>query len=240
MRLEGEIAGVPLAVAAIVSTPDRELMIISLERMRLQVRDMQTGELLHDEIVDRPRGFLYRFFVPMEDGDTVVAIGSYAGEMKDSLVALSLRRLLVEEGYLPRAVSRPAMTDYAYRLAAGPCGPSAAIFYRDPEDDEQMDDEDSADSNRLDIHGVCGLYVRRLADRAVLETVPIDAAVPSGAALAGTDHHVVVAIREGALIVPRSRAPATLLPGRPLAVDTRTPQCVLASDDGALRLLTVS
>ena len=118
----------------------------------------------------------------------MIAIGSYAAEMKESLVGISLRRLLAEEGYLSRTLHRPPLTDYAYELAAGPCGPSAAVFYRDPEDNEDPDqgEEDNDDPNRLDVRGIHGLYVRRLSDLAVVETTRIDAAVPTGAALMGT------------------------------------------------------
>jgi hypothetical protein len=240
VRLEGEIPGRPLAIAAIAATPDGELLVASVERMRLQVRRLDTGAVLHDELVDRPRAFLHRVLAPMTDGDTMIAIGSYWAEMKESLVPLSLGRLLTEEGYLSRTLHRPPFKDYAHELTAGPCGASSAVFYRDPEDDEDPDEDDEEDPNRLDVRGIHGLYVRRLSGGVVVETIPIDAAVTTGAAMAGTEHHVVVALPQGALVVPRSGAPATLVPARLVAIDPRASRCVLASGDGHLRLLTLS
>ncbi|WP_290051603.1 hypothetical protein [Amycolatopsis solani] len=240
VRLAGDLPGRPTTAAAIAATPDGELLISSTERNRLQVRRLATGELLRDELVREPRGFFFSSLVPMLDGDTVIAIGYYADETKDSLVALSLRRLLTEDGYLLPTFHRPALQDYAYRLAAGPCGPAVAAFYRDPEDDEDPEDDDEDDPNRLDVAGIRGLYLRRLSDRAVLGTAPVDLAVPTGVTLAGTEHHVVLALSEGALVVPRSGAAGTLVPAAHVAVDPRSGRSVLAATDGRLRLLTLS
>ena len=233
LRLAGDLPGRSTTAAAVTG----ELLISSTERNRLRIHRLDTGDLLHDELVRDPRRFYYRFLIPLPDQDTIVAIGYYADETKDSLVALSLRRLLTEDGYLSHTLHRPALHDYAYRLAAGPCGPSAAVFYRDPEDDE--DDADEDDTNRLDVTGIHGLYVRRLSDRAVIETVPLDTTVLTGTVLAGTQNHFVVALAAGVLLVPRSGAATTLVPAERVAVDATTGRCVLASADGQLRLLAL-
>lgn len=233
-RLVGDLPGRSTTAATIAG----DLLVSSTERNRLEVRRLTTGDLLHDELVRQPRVFYYRYLVPLSDQDTVVAIGYYVDETKDSLVALSLRRLLTEDGYLSRTLHRPALHDYAYQLAAGPCGPAAMVCHRDPEDDE--DDADEDDINRLDVTGIRGLYVRRLSDRAVIDTVPLDATVPSGTVLAGTEHHVLVALAAGVLVVPRSGAAPTLMPGERMAVDATTGRCVSVSADGQLRLLVVA
>jgi len=243
MRLEA-VPGRPFAAGAIAATPDGELLVASVEHKRLEVRRLDTAEVLHDELVELPRGFFYRHLVPMLDGDSVVAIGYYAGEGKDTLVVISLRRLLTEAGYLPRAVRPVPLIDDAYRLAAGPCGPSAAVIYRDPEDGEDPEEDDEeldelVDPNRLDVHGVHGLYVRRLSDLAVAETIASDVDLPTGTTLAGTGKHVVAATEGGALVVPRSGGAATLVPAARVAVDARAGRCVLAAADGELRLLVL-
>lgn len=236
MQFTGDLPGRPTTAAAIAETPNGELLVTSTERHRLQVRRLDTGELLHDELVREPRPFFYRFLVPLSDGDTVIAIGYYIDETKDSLVALSIGSLLTENDYLPHTLHRPELHDYAYRLTAGPCGPAEAVFFRDPEHDE--DENDPVDRNRLDVTGIHGLYVRRLSDRAVVETVPIDVSVPSGSALAATEHNFVLAVDDGALVVPRSRSASTLVPANQVTVDPLTGRTVLASLNGELRLLT--
>jgi hypothetical protein len=239
-RLEAE-PGRPFAVGTIAGTPDGELLVASIEPKRLEVRHLDTGEKLHDELVERPRGFFHRFLVPLTDGDTVVGIGYYGGEGKDTLAGISLRRLLTEDGYLAWILNRRPPIDEAYQLAAGPCGQAGAVFYRDPGDGEDPEDECRDDPNRLNVYGVRGLYVRRLSDLSVVGTTPMQpAAVSTGAALTGTEHHFVMAVADGALVVPRSGAPATLLPATRIAIDTGGGRCVLASEDGELRLLALS
>jgi len=234
-RLAARYPGVPLATGTIVGTPYGEVLVASTERMRLRIVDVPTGAVRLDVRVERPRGFEYQSVVPTGDPDTVIAIGRYASEMKDSLIALSLRGLLTDAEYLPRTVARPAVTDYAYRLAAGPGAGGEAVFYRDPEDDE----DDENDPNRLDVHGIHGYYVRRLADRALVAG-PVDGPAPAGDLLAATAHHILAPVSAGVQVIPRSGGTPTVVPATVIGMDPRAPRCVLDSPGtGDLRLLTV-
>jgi hypothetical protein len=238
VRLEAE-AGRPWAVGAIVAAQDEEVLIASIQPKGLQVHRLGSGEVPHNGRYPQSGGFTYEFLVPMSDGDTVAAIGYRPGEGKESLVFLSVRRLLTEPEYLQRAVDRSASVDDAYLLAAGPCGPAAAVVYRDPEDGEDPEEDELDDPNRLDVYGVRGLYVRRLSDMAVIQDVHIGAVVPTGTALAGTQDHFVAALENGVLVVPRSGAPATLVPATTAAMDARSGRLVLATAEGELRLLKI-
>src|SRR5581483_875533 len=235
--------GRPWAVGAIATSSYGEVLISSVEPKRLQLHGLDSGgELLHDELVDHPRGFYYRFLVPMTDADTVAGIGYFPEEGRDSLVLISLHRLLAEPGYLADAVHRLPLLDDAYKLAAGPCGPAAAVFYRDPEDDEDAEDEgeEIEDHDRYDVYGIHGLYIRRLDDPSVVEAIPIDVTVPAGASLAGSERHIVAAVEDGALVALRSGEAATLVPAHRVALDPCGNRCVLAGADGEIRLLSLT
>jgi len=60
------------------------------------------------------------------------------------------------------------------------------VGYRDPEDGEGPEQDVLEDPNRLDVHGLHGLYVRNLGDLSVIETLPVDASIPTGTAIFGT------------------------------------------------------
>jgi hypothetical protein len=239
VRVQAE-SGRPWVVGAIVSTQNEELLVASVEPRLLQVHRLDSGEILRHDLVRQPSGFTYAHLVPMTDGDTVAAVGHYPGEGKESLVFLSLRRLLTEPGYLAQATHRSRAVDDAYQLAAGPCGSAAAVVYRDPEDGEDPEDDEPDDPNRIDVYGMRGLYVRRLSDLAVVQEVPVDIPVPTGTTLAGTPEHLVAALDSGALVVPRSGAPAIVENATTVAMDPRSGWVVLATASGDLRLLAIS
>jgi hypothetical protein len=88
--------------------------------------------------------------------------------------------------------------DYAHRLAVGPCSSDALVAFRDPEDDEVLDEDESP---RDALHGFKGLYVRGLAELEVRERISYDAPLDTGAAMMGTlDAIVLVRGREMDLV----------------------------------------
>jgi hypothetical protein len=139
----------------------------------------------------------------MADGDTVIALGNQTSEGKDSFYRFSVDLCLHDPDRAGRmeATSRePA--DYAHRLAAGPCGSEALVAFRDPEDDEGLDEDESPPDA---LHGFKGLYVRRLGDLEVMERIPYDAPLSTGAGIMGTADAIVIDRGRGVDLVERGQ-----------------------------------
>ncbi|MEN3357825.1 MAG: hypothetical protein V7637_1807 [Mycobacteriales bacterium] len=236
-QLVSAVPGIPLAVGGFAWHGQREILLASTGAGRLQVIDPASGQVLSDRPVRAPRGLVYRGFSAMADRDSVIAVGYYADEAKDSLVRLSVSRLLAEDGYLEAALHRPEFGDYAYRLAAGPAGPDQAVIYRDAEDDEDPDDEED-DPNRPDVHGLNGVYFRRLDDAVAGQRIPFTTEIRTGDPIFATPSFVAIATAAGLRSVDRSTGTAMLLPAGATAVHPSTTRAVVWAG-GRLSLITV-
>src|SRR4029077_4287767 len=105
-----------------------------------------------------PLAYHFAALVPMADRDTIIALGNQASESKDSFYRFSLELCVRDPdvaGLMEPTKNQPA--DYAHRLAVGPCGSDALVAFRDPEDDEALDEDEIP---RDALHGFKGLYVR--------------------------------------------------------------------------------
>ncbi len=129
--------------------------------------------------------------VAMLDGDTIIALGLQPTESKDSFYRFSLALCRDDPetaGRMDPAHTAPA--EYAYRVAAGPCGTDALVAFRDAGEHEDPDDREISDDP---LYGFTGLYVRRLGDGEVLDRIRYDAAIETGAPLMGTRDAIIVA-----------------------------------------------
>jgi hypothetical protein len=236
LRLTPTVPNVPLAVGVFARLDRDDIFVASTEAMRLQAFHPTSGELLIDRRVSRPRGFAYRNFSAMGDRDSVIALGYYMDEGKDSLVKVSLSRLLKDdEEYLANTLYRPDLTDYAYRLAAGPSGAEQAVIYRDAEDDEE-DDED--DSNGMDLHGFNGIYFRRLSDGAPGQRIPFTTAVTTGDPIFASGSFVALGTRTALQLVDRATGTTMSMPTGAIAFHPPTSR-VVAWAAGKLFMVTV-
>jgi hypothetical protein len=139
----------------------------------------------------RPIAYYFADPVAMLDGDTIMALGHQLSERKDSFYRFSLALCRDD----PKTAGRmdPAHTepsDYAYRVAVGPCGPDALVAFRDARDREVLEEGETYDNL---LYGFNGIYVRRLTDCAVVERLAYDAPIETGAPIMGTQDAIVVA-----------------------------------------------
>ncbi len=183
-------------------------------------------------------------------GTHVAAVGHFHGESKDSLAVIPMRELAEEPPSVieERFVRKLPIADYAYRLAAGPCGENAIVFFRDPEDDEDPDEDDGEDSledtsgtalSTADIRGHRGFYIRTL-DGALRSKVPWNGAIATGAQIASSHQWIAAdcgdAIATLAVATPSQGRP---LRGRWLGVSPDGCRILMATEQGQLGLLTL-
>ena len=180
----------PLTVSFMVDRAGRELFLLSRKDMVLESFAAHDATRIFSVDCRNPLAYHFTALVPMADGDTVIAIGCQASEGKDSFYRFSLGLCVSDpdlSGRMEATNREPA--DYAYRVAAGPCGSDALVAFRDPEDDETLEDDERP---RDALHSFKGLYVRRLGDLEVVERIPYDAPLATGAILMGTEDAIVV------------------------------------------------
>ena len=195
-------AEAPMAAVDFAEARGAEVVLASSEPMRLQVLNPATAETLIDQVVARPRGFCYRFFSSVTDGDSIMAVGYFMHEEKDSVVMLSTSAISSSTDYLGHALHRPVVHDYARRLSAGPAGAFEAVFYRDAEgeDDEDFDD----DPHPLDVYGFGGVYIRQLSDATILQRIPYDSDIRrTGDPIFATADYVVLGDRREITLIAR-------------------------------------
>jgi hypothetical protein len=235
---------VPLAVAGFAQVGMTDVLLASSDSRHLTVFDPTTGQVLVERPAPTRRALVYRRFTPTGDGDSVIALGHYHGEAKDSLVRLALSRLLADDDYLDEVLHRPDLTDYAYRLAAGPALPGTLVIYRDAEDDEDAedaeDDEDDEDPHRSDVHGLNGFYWRRLVDGAPQgRRIPLIVdGLRTGDPVFATSSYVAVGTSAGLRVVDRASREVMWWPASALAFHVPTRR-VAAWADGRLSVITI-
>jgi len=184
-----------VSAAFLVDRAGDEIVLLSREDLVLEgFRAVDAAPVFRIEC-RRPIAYYFATPVAMLDGDTIIALGSQPSESKDSFYRFSLA--LCRDDPAAAARMDPANTapaEYAYRVAVGPCGRDALVAFRDEQGDEQEDDTlDDDEVNEDPLHGFSGLYVRRLADRVVVDRISYDAPIRSGAPLMATADAVIVA-----------------------------------------------
>jgi hypothetical protein len=177
----------------------------------------------------------------MLDGDTIMALGHQPSERKDSFYRFSL--VLCRDN--PEMAGRmdPAHTEpseYAYRVAVGPCGPDALVAFRDARDREVLEEGEAQDNP---LYGFNGIYVRRLTDCAVVERLAYGGPIETGAPIMGTQDAIVVArgheldVIERAMPAPAIQTLAT--GGRQYLLEPATGMIYELAADGAIDALTL-
>jgi hypothetical protein len=227
------------AVAALATTGGQELALVSTAPHELRAYSLPEGELL---LQADARPFMFAHLVVVGAGDMIVALGHYPTEGFDSLVTFPLAALLADPLAAARiAAERPGIDDYAYTLAAGPCGRDELLVYRDPEDWEEIDpDEDPEDipSDRRDVYGYRGLYLRRLADGALAARVPAALTATTGTELFATAASIVVGFPDRVEVFSREDAQAApaLYRGAARGLDPDAGRIAIARADSAVDL----
>jgi hypothetical protein len=229
-------------VAALTQTEDRELVLVSTAAGELRGHELPGGRPV---LAADARPYAFEHLVAVGGGGVVIALGHYPTEGRDSLLTLPVAVLLADARTAQRVVAeRLGIDDYAYVLAAGPCGPDAVVIYRDPEDEEQPDDEgpDEVPASRPDVYGFRGFYVRRLADGALLGRVPAAVAITTGAELFATSSAVVVGHADRVEVFDRRQpaAPPVVLPGSAHGLDPEGGRIATAKSDGTFELHQVA
>jgi hypothetical protein len=219
---------------------DRDLLVVAPAEYELEGYELETGERQFAASTRKPRAFSFERIVPAADGDTLLALGHYFGEGRDSLLVLSLDAIARDPAEAARVtVTRKPFDDYAYRLAAGPCGPEHVVVFRDPGDDEDPDEDDDDPQDR-DVFGHRGLYVRRLRDGSLVERIPHDGPLVTGDPLLGTERLVAVASRERLDLVPRGDAgSAEQVAAAVIAFDPAENLVAYVDPDGRLTLIAL-
>lgn len=237
----GEAGGRPgSVVAAFAGTADDEVLVLSRTRHVLEVLTLPAGERLGYAEYVAGVAFIFDSLHPVIDPDLVVAIGHGEGETKDSLLTVSLTELIhTPEAAAAEFTRRSRPNDYAYRLAAGPCGQESIVAYRDPEDDEEPDGDEEDQLAVSDTENLRGFYIRRLDDGRLLERIPYESPVESGTPIFATDTFVVVSAPGRISFVPRAAARRTApmeLNAPVHALDPVSRRVVVVGPDGMVEL----
>jgi hypothetical protein len=213
-----EVTGKPdvtgSAVTALTSAAGREFVLVSTVGGKVRGHELPGGALMFDSTAPQ---FVFEHFVPVGGGETLIALGHYLSEGRDSLLTLSMTSLLDDGGSLQRVVNeRPGFDDYAYAVAAGPCEPDALVIYRDPEDAERIDEDEEDEevlARRRDVYGLHGFYFRDLESGALLGQIPTARGIVTGTELFATKCTIVIARDDRVEILDRrdpAAAPVTL------------------------------
>ena len=242
-----DIAGSPgrtgSAVVALASAGDREYVLVSTASGELRAHELPEGAPVVE--VSTPP-FVFEHFVPVAGGETVIALGHYLSEGRDSLLTFAMSSLLSDPGIVERVVAgHLGIDDYAYALAAGPCARDAVVIYRDPEDEEQPsepDEDEDAPPDRRDVYGFHGFYLRRLADAALLDRVEAGMGIATGTEVFATGSTIVVRRRDRVEILDRRHPTAALasLGGTIHGFDPERGRIVSATPDGGLEIHDVA
>jgi hypothetical protein len=235
----GELDARPHSVMAAFSfARGEERLVLSRERFVLEALALPTRQPRFKAKFVVPQAFVFDSLHPMLDGNTLVAIGHGESESKDSLATLSLSMLSDDPATAVKEAGRQAgASDYAYRLAAGPAGRDAMVAFRDPEEDEEPDDDSPTPTG--DLENFRGLYVRRLADRRLVERVARDLPIESGAPIYATDQVIAVGGPGRIDLVPRAAVgavPSVTLDAGVYAFDSLARRIMIVRDDGMIDL----
>lgn len=230
---------------ALMMAGSTEMLLTSPERMRLAAYRLEDMSPVFDVDFTKPLALTFTHLYPnLDHGGMFFVVGYLYSESKNSLYSFSLTDLAADrppDGQY-RMKGQREISDYAYRLAAGPCGDDAVVIFRDPDHSESTDENDEPepdDSGPLaDVWGFRGLYVRRLNDCQIVERIGIDVPLENGADLFATDKHVIIACPEYAAIVPRQGIEGEILriPAHALSLDANNRSLMLITPEGNLQL----
>jgi len=234
----------PLVRAAFATLAGSDVLVVSRRLHVLEVLALPSGESLGEATYTWTMAFIFTSLHPMLDGDTMLAIGYGYAESKDSLMTISLREVIDDPlAAAAEFTKRTRASDYAYQLTAGPCGRSAMVAYRNPEDDEEPGPDDEPDEPDGDLDNLQGLYVRRFSDLRLLEHIADDHPVESGAPLFATDTAVVLSRPGQVEIVPRAaaeRSTPTTLEAPIHAFDPEAARIVVVKPDATIQVLQIT
>jgi len=232
---------VPLT-ATFIMWNSRELLLLSKKLFVLEgylLEDM-SKVILFDTKSSAP--FIFSSLYSLKRGDMFSALGHYFSEGKDSLIILSLSKLVDDERAAAREFKlREGITDYAYRLAVGSCKEDQVVIFRDPEDDEVLDEDDEPEAMG-DVENFRGLYIRSLLSGKLIERIEYDAPIRTGAPLLATDVGVAVVCPGQLEIIPRNkvRAEIALIPGRAFSLDPVCSQVALITHESNIEIVELS
>ncbi|MDQ2808193.1 MAG: hypothetical protein M3Z04_14955 [Chloroflexota bacterium] len=217
-----------------------DVLLLSEDRFVLEGYHPATRQQLF--IADsEPAGMVFQTLIPLADQDTIAVLW-YEPSGRDFLLTLSLRDLIAGDPQAIPIVRRwVGVTDSSIRLAAGCSGKEEIVIYRDPEDDEVPDpDEDPAELG--EVRNFHGLYIRRLADGALVERIPYEAPIETGAPLFATATTVVVGCPDHIDLVPRQGVGGGIvsIPTRVYAFDPAQARIALITPAGELELLQLT
>jgi hypothetical protein len=238
----GQLDARPYSVtAAFSSARGEELLVLSRERYVLEALALPTRQARFKAKFTSTQAFAFDSLHPLLDGDTLVAIGHGESESKDSLIALSFSMLVDDPTAVAKETGRQArISDYAYRLAAGPAGRDAMVAFRDPEEDEEPDEDSPGLTS--DLENFRGLYVRRLADSTLIELVACDLPIRSGMPIYATDQVIAVGGPGRIDLVPRGSAgaaPPVTMDAGVYAFDPLGRRIMIVRHDGMIDLFQV-
>jgi hypothetical protein len=134
-------------------------------------------------------------FTPLNDRWLAIQ-GYHDGESRETIVAFPALDVVADPMVLYSALSeRPSVLEWGYRAAVGPGGEGHAVFFRDPEWDEDEEPED--DSNEA----FRGLVFWDLDRREVVQRVPYNGDPQPETLIGANARRAVVPLKGGGLDV---------------------------------------
>ena len=233
LDLEGTAGVERSVVAGFATSRGGELILTSTAGGRLDGYDVSDGKASLAAALDHV-AFVFEHLVTVGGGDTVMAIGHYPYEGRDSLVTLAVGQLLADPTAVQREIAeRQGISEYAYAVAVGPCGSEAVVMHRDPDGEELPDEDDELLDGRSDLYGFRGFYVRGLKDGHLQSRTPSDAPVETGAALFATAASIVIGRTDRVETVARTdQRDVVVLPASVHAFDPSSKRIAIAAADG--------
>ncbi len=217
-----------------------DVLLLSKDRCLLEGYHLATQQRLFST-GSEASGMVFQTLVPLADQNTIAVLW-YEPSGLDFLLTVSLRDLIAGDSQAtPEARRWMGINDYSIRLAAGSCGKDEIVIYRDPEDDEVPDpDENPAELG--EVRNFHGLYIRRLADGALVERIPYEGPLQTGAPLFATATTVVVGCPDRIDLVPRQGVGGGIvsIPTRVYAFDPAPARIALITPAGELELLQLT
>lgn len=222
-------------VATLATQRGKDLLLVGHREMLLEGYALDDMSKIIEANYEKPLAlYIEDLSALMGDSDTFFILGHLFSEMKDSLYSFSLRALLGETDVATqkRMQGQREISDYAYRLAVGPCADNETVIFRDPEEDELPETESQEPLD--DVENFRGLYVRRLHDGRLIERIPYDAPIKTGAQIFGTPSDIIVVCRNKLEIVPRRKIGRRIqsVPGEAFAIDPVYGRVALLSVNG--------
>ena len=157
--------------AAFVEGNGRELVACSRRRFVIELIDPVDGATLTEADLSGGSAFEWDHLAAAEAGRTLLAVGRYFSESNDSLLVLDVGELLADPDHAANvAGTRAPFSDYAWRLAAGPCGDDSVAVFRDPEADAEPEPGEEPG----DVEGFLGVYIRDLATTGLTDRIAGD------------------------------------------------------------------